>query len=83
MGNLIDITGNRYGRLEVIGFSHTESHRGYWICKCECERIVILRKDHFAYPYSHQKSCGCLHSESSSARMKALHEKRRKERERA
>ena len=22
MGNLIDITGNRYGRLEVIGFSH-------------------------------------------------------------
>ena len=76
-GVIVDITGNRYGRLFVIGFDHATHGRSYWICRCDCGRIVILRKDHFAYSYSHQKSCGCLHRELSSARMLERHRRRR------
>lgn len=75
MSRFIDITGNSYGRLYVLGFSHCEGKRSYWLCRCECKNLVILRKDHFAYPYSKQKSCGCLHRENSSKRMYEYHRK--------
>ena len=81
MQMVIDITGNTYGMLYVIGFDHCENKRSYWRCQCECKNIVVLRKDHFAYKYSKQKSCGCLHREKSSERMKKWHKmnKTRKE----
>jgi hypothetical protein len=68
---IIDITGNTYNFLEVLGFSHIGNRRrSYWKCKClRCGKIVTLRKDEFAYPYSHQKSCGCWHPEESRIRI--------------
>lgn len=75
---VIDISGKQFGRLYVKAFSHVKDRRSYWVCECECGKTVILRKDHFAYPYSKQKSCGCLHRENSSARMKEYHEKARR-----
>lgn len=66
---LIDITGNRYGMLTVLGFSHmAERRRSYWVCRCDCGNIKILRKDTFAYPYSKVVSCGCHHRCESSNR---------------
>ena len=58
---LVDITGNTYNFLEVLGFSHIdENRRSYWFCKCtRCGKVVVLRKDAFAYSYSGIKSCGC------------------------
>ena len=53
---LVDITGKRYNRLEVKAFSHMVGKRSYWVCKCDCGKTVTLRKDNFAYKYSHQKS---------------------------
>lgn len=75
MQKLIDITGNRYGYLIVLGFDHigylkNGKSRSYWKCKCDCGNIVILRKDQFIYPYSHCKSCGCWHRIESSRRPK-------------
>lgn len=72
MQAIIDITGNTYNYLEVIGFSHIGKHRrSYWKCKCtRCGKEVILRKDSFAYPYSQVKSCGCWHIEESKLRAK-------------
>ena len=69
---LIDITGNTYNFLKVIGFSHIgERRRSYWQCEClRCGKIVTLRKDNFAYSYSRAKSCGCWHVEESSIRAK-------------
>lgn len=75
---LVDISSKRYNRLEVKDFSHMVGKRSYWVCRCDCGKFVTLRKDHFAYKYSHQKSCGCLRSECSSQRMTARHEKRRR-----
>lgn len=70
--SLIDITGNEYGFLKVIGFSHIGGRRrSYWTCECtRCGNVVVLRKDDFAYRYSKQKSCGCWHCEESSIRAK-------------
>ena len=69
---IIDITGNTYGFLKVIGFSHIGNRRrSYWKCECtRCGKIVTLRKDMFIYPYSKVKSCGCWHIEESKIRAK-------------
>ena len=75
MQELVDITGNKYNKLTVLGFDHigyrkNGKSRSYWKCQCDCGNIVILRKDEFIYPYSHTKSCGCWHIEESSKRLK-------------
>ena len=69
---LIDITGNVYGFLKVVRFSHIGNRRrSYWECEClRCGKSVVLRKDAFAYPYSKVKSCGCWHIEESRQRAK-------------
>lgn len=71
MQTLVDISGNKYNKLTVLGFDHMgERRRSYWKCQCDCGNIVILRKDDIIYPYSHTKSCGCWHIEESSKRPK-------------
>lgn len=71
MQKLVDISGNKYNKLTVLGFDHIgERRRSYWKCQCDCGNIVVLRKDDFIYPYSHTKSCGCWHIEESKHRPK-------------
>lgn len=75
MQTIIDITGNKYNKLTVLGFDHlfvraNGKTRSYWKCQCDCGNIVVLRKDSFIYPYSKVKSCGCWHREESSNRPK-------------
>lgn len=67
---LIDITGQTFGFLKVLGFSHIGNRRrSYWKCECtRCGEIVTLRKDAFAYESSKIKSCGCWHREESRQR---------------
>ena len=75
---LVDITGNTYGYLRVIGFSHIgDRRRSYWKCEClRCGKIVTLRKDSFAYPFSHNKSCGCYHPDESRERINKHRDKK-------
>lgn len=64
-GKLIDITGNKYNRLTVIGLSHISKHRSYWKCKCDCGNEIVLRKDMFIHlgKSNQYQSCGCLRVE--------------------
>ena len=56
MGNLIDITGNDYNFLHVLGLSHIHNGESYWRCQCtRCGRSVVVRKNNFAYEWSRQK----------------------------
>ena len=70
----IDISGNKYNKLTVLGLDHISRKNGktrtYWKCQCDCGKIVIKRKDEFIYPYSKTKSCGCWHRQESSMRPK-------------
>ena len=72
MGQIVDISGNVYGFLKVISFSHIANRRrSYWKCEClRCGKIITIRKDSFAYSYSKVKSCGCWHPEESRQRAK-------------
>lgn len=59
---VLDLTGNKYGKLIVLKLNETLTHRGArWLCKCECGAETI------AYGWelksSKKKSCGCLVSE--------------------
>lgn len=65
MRKLIDLTGQRFGRLTVIGRSSTgKCHNVYWDCQCSCGKKVTVRGDHLREGTI--KSCGCLVLEISS-----------------
>lgn len=57
---VIDITGQRFGKLVVIKYSgkSVSNKRGSrWLCKCDCGNEKILTKNNLFY---NTKSCGCL-----------------------
>lgn len=71
MPKLVDISGNRYGRLVVINraqdyISPSGTKRVQWNCKCDCGSIVTISARHLRSGAS--KSCGCLRSETTSSR---------------
>lgn len=71
MKKIIDITGQKFGRLTVIKLNHLKEmynnkglkngHKTYWLCKCECGNITVVRKDLLLNGST--KSCGCLKKE--------------------
>ena len=61
--NIIDITGNVYGKLTVLMFDHTNPRYGsYWTCQCDCGNINIVRSNDLRT--GNTKSCGCDKSNS-------------------
>ena len=58
----LKLTGKKFGRLEVKGYSHTENHNTFWKCICECGESVI--KEGSSLKCGNTKSCGCLNRES-------------------
>lgn len=67
MGNPIDLTGQKFGRLYVIKRAkNNKDGRTMWLCECDCgnQRVVsgkCLRN-------GHTQSCGCLNREINSNR---------------
>lgn len=63
----IDLTGQRFGRLVVEGFSHKgKDGHSMWKCRCECGNIKVINGT--SLKYGRSKSCGCLHNELLSDR---------------
>lgn len=63
---LIDIHGQRFGRLTVLGKSQTSQNGGsLWICRCDCGAEVIKNASNLRNGST--KSCGCLRSDASRA----------------
>lgn len=60
-----DITGNKYGKLTVIEFSHMKGTNSFWKCKCECGNEIIRGKAYLTSKRANQKvqSCGCYQKE--------------------
>lgn len=59
MSNLIDLTGQRFGKLTVIRNSgkRSKSRGVYWVCKCDCGNEKVLYSQHLKHNYV--RSCGC------------------------
>lgn len=66
MPALIDLTGQRFGRLVVLGRDFSKKYtKPHWLCQCDCGNQTIV------YGYSLKsgatQSCGCLNKEIVSA----------------
>ena len=55
---IMDLTGERYGKLVVLELDHIERSIKYWKCKCDCGNIKIARQEHLKE--GKVKSCGCI-----------------------
>ena len=76
MSQILDLTGKRFGRLEVLGISgRTGSGKIKWMCRCECGKVVEVQGA--ALKSGHTKSCGCLQIQrASEANLKDITGKR-------
>lgn len=65
---LIDITGQRFGRLVVLHRDESKpkghGHKAYWICRCDCGNIKSIKGESLRRGLT--KSCGCLQKEIAS-----------------
>jgi hypothetical protein len=68
-----DLTGQKFGRLTVVGFAGVVKKRRSWECVCDCGGIIVTAASRLKNGYC--KSCGCLKSEADSIRF-AKHRKR-------
>ena len=58
---MIDLTGQKFGRLTVVEFDRLQNHKTYWKCACDCGLTVIATGNNLRN--GNTKSCGCLHRE--------------------
>jgi hypothetical protein len=64
-----DIAGQRFGRWFVIRRPPDDSKkRARWICQCDCGKTAVVISTSLRLGQS--RSCGCLHRELLSARLK-------------
>ena len=77
MAKLIDLTGQRFGRLTVMERAeNAKDGHARWLCKCDCGgEIIVVRGD---LRDGKVKSCGCLRKETAAqiGASGALHGKR-------
>ncbi len=59
MGNIIDLTGQKFGISTVIkNVGVNKRHESLWECKCECGNTFVTTCNKLRS--GHTKSCGCL-----------------------
>lgn len=64
-GNAFDLTGQRFGRWTVLGYSHsTPKHHVYWACRCDCGKERAVMSQNLRNGIS--TSCGCAHREKTA-----------------
>lgn len=55
----LNLTGRKFGKLQVIGFSHmAKKSRSMWRCKCDCGAQKVIAGSNLVRGIS--KSCGCV-----------------------
>lgn len=60
---IIDLTGQRFGRLVVVERAQINSRsQSQWKCRCDCGNIKTVRIDHLRA--GHTQSCGCFEREA-------------------
>ena len=70
-----DLTGQRFGKLTVLGFDswlyHDNGHRDrMWLCRCDCGNTCIV--NHRYLRCGDTESCGCLKSKGNATIMRWL-----------
>lgn len=60
-GKRTDLTGERYGRLTVLGRSSRVAKNSFWLCRCDCGNETEV--DRASLKRAFTASCGCLRRE--------------------
>lgn len=63
----IDLTGETFGKLTVLGFHSSKKGHTFWTCQCACGNKVVLRKDGLTRAKDAVKSCGCNRGKKGEA----------------
>lgn len=68
---LIDLSGQRFGRLVVLRRDGTKGNKATWRCLCDCgkEHVVLVS----GLKNGHTQSCGCLKIESDAKGSRLRH----------
>lgn len=67
MPKLIDLTGQRFGRLTVVDrCGCTSDGHSAWLCKCDCGKTSVVNGRYLTH--GNTTSCGCFHKEMLSKR---------------
>ena len=64
-----DLTGKKFGKLEVIGVHDTGSRKTYYVCQCDCGNVKVVRADSLISGAT--KSCGCIKKEQDKTNLTA------------
>jgi hypothetical protein len=67
VGQRLELTGRRFGRLVVIRYHNSERGHSYWLCVCDCGVRRVVRGNTLNQP-NRTKSCGCLAREKTAIR---------------
>lgn len=70
MAKVRNLTGQRFGNLEVLEFVGVINHRAVFKCKCDCGNIKTVQGQLLLN--GHTKSCGCISKEKPNARKHGL-----------
>lgn len=68
-----DLTGQKFGRLTVIGLKDTETRKTYWVCQCDCGNVKEIRSDNLLD--GRVKSCGCIKAEQDKTNLHSRNHK--------
>ena len=55
------LVGKTFGNLFVSGIDHKEGSSYFYVCKCSCGNIVVVRGVSLTKKKNPTRSCGCLH----------------------
>lgn len=68
MTKILDITGQRFGKLTAIKLDHVRNQQACWLFKCDCGNFKIARATNVKC--GSIKSCGCARKDRVPARLK-------------
>ena len=63
--SIIDLTGQRFGRLFVLSYAYTKNHTVRWNVRCDCGTEKVVDGGHLKSGAI--RSCGCLLKETISS----------------
>lgn len=60
-----NLTGQRFGRLEVLEFAYTKDNKNFWKCRCDCGNVCYVNTASLTNGTT--VSCGCKNDENRAS----------------
>jgi len=70
MGKIIDLTGKKFSKLNVLYYAFTKKSHSHWKCLCDCGRHKIVSSN--SLRTGSIRSCGCLKSHPQKNRINLI-----------